>query len=97
MQETEPVEAVVEEKAEETVSGGNIEVPEVEETEVLETEETSETTVQTAEATVAVVQSTDGQYVFDAATDSVVSKLEKKDKIVAGKYGTEGYFLLVAR
>ena len=31
-------------------------------------------------------------YAFDAATDSVVSKLDKNDKVDAGKYGTEGYF-----
>lgn len=45
VQETEPVETIVEEQGEETVSGGDIEVPEVEETEVLETEEISEVAV----------------------------------------------------
>ena len=92
VQETEPVETVVEEKAEETVSGGDIEVPEVEETEVLETEETSEVAVQETETVVPMVQSTDGQYVFDAAKDSVILNLGKGDKIEAGKYGTDGYF-----
>lgn len=56
VQETEPVETIVEEQGEETVSGGDIEVPEVEETEVLETEEISEVAVQAAEVTVPVVQ-----------------------------------------
>ena len=70
VQETEPVETIVEEQGEETVSGGDIEVPEVEETEVLETEEISEVAVQAAEVTVPVVQNTSGNsdgYVLDAA------------------------------
>ena len=73
VQETEPVEAVVEEQGEETVSGGDVEVPEVEETEVLETEEISEVAVQAAEVTVPVVQNADGIYVFEAAIDAIIS------------------------
>ena len=57
-----------------------------------ETEKVSEVAAQAAGIAVPVVQSADGTYVFDAATDSVVSKLDKNDKVDAGKYGTEGYF-----
>ena len=42
-----------------------------------------ESAVQAAET---VVQSADGQYVFDAATDSVVSKLEQKNFIIAPEH-----------
>lgn len=87
VQETEPVETIVEEQGEETVSGGDIEVPEVEETEVLETEETGE-------ASAPVVQNADGIYVFEAAIDAIISKLEKKAAIPEGKYGTDNYFTL---
>lgn len=87
VQETEPVEAVVEEQGEETVSGGDAVMPEAEETEVLETEETGE-------ASAPVVQNADGIYVFEAAIDAIISKLEKKAAIPEGKYGTDNYFTL---
>lgn len=82
VQETEPVETIVEEQGEETVSGGDIEVPEVEETEVLETEEISEVAVQAAEVTVPVVQNTSGNsdgYVLDAAELATFGADTKKD------------------
>ena len=91
VQETEPVEAVVEEQGEEqgeeTVSGGDVVMPEAEETEVLETEETGE-------ASAPVVQNADGIYVFEAAIDAIISKLEKKAAIPEGKYGIDNYFTL---
>ena len=91
VQETEPVEAVIEEQGEEqgeeTVSGGDVVMPEAEETEVLETEETGE-------ASAPVVQNADGIYVFEAAIDAIISKLEKKAAIPEGKYGTDNYFTL---
>ena len=34
-----------------------------------------------------------GTYVFDAATDKVITALEKKAVVPAGKYGTDGYFV----
>lgn len=71
VQETEPVETIVEEQGEETVSGGDVVMPEAEETEVLETEETGE-------ASAPVVQNADGIYVFEAAIDAIISKLEKR-------------------
>lgn len=67
VQETEPVETIVEEQGEETVSGGDVVMPEAEETEVLETEETGE-------ASAPVVQNADGIYVFEAAIDAIISK-----------------------
>ena len=70
VQETEPVEAVLAEQGEVTVSGGDVVMPEAEETEVLETEETGETSAP-------VVQNADGIYVFEAAIDAIISKLEK--------------------
>ena len=87
VQETEPMETIVEEQGEETVSGGDVVMPEAEETEVLETEETGE-------ASAPVVQNTDGIYVFEAAIDAIISKLEKKAAIPEGKYGTDNYFTL---
>ena len=91
VQETEPVETIVEEQGEEqgeeTVSGGDVVMPEAEETEVLETEETGE-------ASAPVVQNADGIYVFEAAIDAIISKLEKKAAIPEGKYGTDNYFTL---
>ena len=60
-------------------------MPEAEETEVLETEETGETSAP-------VVQNADGIYVFEAAIDAIISKLEKKAAIPEGKYGTDNYF-----
>ena len=85
VQETEPVEAVLAEQGEVTVSGGDVVMPEAEETEVLETEETGETSAP-------VVQNADGIYVFEAAIDAIISKLEKKAAIPEGKYGTDNYF-----
>lgn len=87
VQETESMEAVVEEQGEETVSGGDVVMPEAEETEVLETEETGK-------ASAPVVQNADGIYVFEAAIDAIISKLEKKAAIPEGKYGTDNYFTL---
>lgn len=96
VQETEPVEAVVEEQGEETVSGGDIEVPEVEETEVLETEEISEVAVQAAEVTVPVVQNTSGNsdgYVLDAAELATFGADTKKDGDEETA-GTDKYFTI---
>ena len=89
-EETEPVV----EQVSETVSDGNAEMTEnvgnVNDIALSSAKNIAdESAVQAAET---VVQSADGQYVFDAATDSVVSKLEQNVKIDAGKYGTEGYF-----
>lgn len=93
VQKTEPLE----EQVKETVSDGNAEITEnvgrINDIVSNPAEKIAdEAVVQAAETAVPVVQSTDGQYVFDAATDSVVSKLDKKGKVDAGKYGTEGYF-----
>ena len=96
VQETEPVETIVEEQGEETVSGGDIEVPEVEETEVLETEEISEVAVQAAEVTVPVVQNTSGNsdgYVLDAAELATFGADTKKDGDEETA-GTDKYFTI---
>ena len=96
VQETEPVETIVEEQGEETVSGGDIEVPEVEETEVLETEEISEVAVQAAEVTVRVVQNTSGNsdgYVLDAAELATFDADTKKDGDEETA-GTDKYFTI---
>lgn len=96
VQETEPVETIVEEQGEETVSGGDIEVPEVEETEVLETEEISEVAVQAAEVTVPVVQKTSGNsdgYVLDAAEIATFGADTKKDGDEETA-GTDKYFTI---
>ena len=87
VQEKEPVEAVLAEQGEVTVSGGDVVMPEAEKTEVLEIEETGE-------ASAPVVQNADGIYVFEAAIDAIISKLEKKAAIPEGKYGTDNYFTL---
>uniref|UniRef100_UPI003FEDBD21 LysM peptidoglycan-binding domain-containing protein n=1 Tax=Waltera intestinalis TaxID=2606635 RepID=UPI003FEDBD21 len=96
VQETESVETIVEEQGEETVSGGDIEVPEVEETEVLETEEISEVAVQAAEVTVPVVQNTSGNsdgYVLDAAELATFGADTKKDGDEETA-GTDKYFTI---
>ena len=96
VQETEPEEAVVEEQGEETVSGGDVEVPEVEETEVLETEEISEVAVQAAEVAVPVVQNTSGNsdgYVLDAAELATFGADTKKDG-AEETAGTDKYFTI---
>lgn len=96
VQETEPVETIVEEQGEETVSGGDIEVPEVEETEVLETEEISEVAVQAAEVTVPAVQNTSGNsdgYVLDAAELATFGADTKKDGDEETA-GTDKYFTI---
>lgn len=96
VQETEPVETIVEEQGEETVSSGDIEVPEVEETEVLETEEISEVAVQAAEVTVPVVQNTSGNsdgYVLDAAELATFGADTKKDGDEETA-GTDKYFTI---
>lgn len=96
VQETEPVETIVEEQGEETVSGGDIEVPEVEETEVLETEEISEVAVQAAEVTVPLVQNTSGNsdgYVLDAAELATFGADTKKDGDEETA-GTDKYFTI---
>ena len=93
-EETEPVV----ERINKTISDGNAEITENSSVELNDITSGSaekiadEAVVQAAETAVPVVQSADGTYVFDAATDSVVSKLDKNDKVDAGKYGTEGYF-----
>lgn len=79
VQKTEPLE----EQVKETVSDGNAEITEnvgrINDIVSNPAEKIAdEAVVQAAETAVPVVQSTDGQYVFDAATDSVVSKLDKK-------------------
>lgn len=90
------METIVEEQGEETVSGGDIEVPEVEETEVLETEEISEVAVQAAEVTVPVVQNTSGNsdgYVLDAAELATFGADTKKDGDEETA-GTDKYFTI---
>ena len=100
VQETEPVEAVIEEQGEEqgeeTVSGGDVVMPEAEETEVLETEEISEVAVQAAEVTVPVVQNTSGNsdgYVLDAAELATFGADTKKDGDEETA-GTDKYFTI---
>lgn len=96
VQETEPVETIVEEQGEETVSGGDVVMPEVEETEVLETEEISEVAVQAAEVTVPVVQNTSGNsdgYVLDAAELATFGADTKKDGDEETA-GTDKYFTI---
>lgn len=96
VQETEPVETIVEEQGEETVSGGDVVMPEAEETEVLETEEISEVAVQAAEVTVPVVQNTSGNsdgYVLDAAELATFGADTKKDGDEETA-GTDKYFTI---
>ena len=96
VQETEPVETVVEEQGEETVSGGDVVMPEAEETEVLETEEISEVAVQAAEVAVPVVQNTSGNsdgYVLDAAELATFGADTKKDG-AEETAGTDKYFTI---
>ena len=95
-QEAEPVETVVEEQEEETVSGGDIVVPETEETEAAETEEASEVTGQTAEVAVPVVQSADGSndgYVLDAGELATFGENTKTDG-AEETAGTDKYFTI---
>lgn len=96
VQETEPVETIVEEQGEEMVSGGDVVMPEAEETEVLETEEISEVAVQAAEVTVPVVQNTSGNsdgYVLDAAELATFGADTKKDGDEETA-GTDKYFTI---
>ena len=89
VQETEPVETIVEEQGEETVSGGDVVMPEAEETEVLETEEISEVAVP-------VVQNTSGNndgYVLDAAELATFGADTKKDG-AEETAGTDKYFTI---
>ena len=90
VQEAESVEEVVEE----TVSGGDIEVPKAGETENAETGEMSEVAVQAAEVAVPVVQSADGTYVFESSALSAVAAGAKADGDTEAA-GTEDYFTLI--
>ena len=96
VQETEPVETVVEEQGEETVSGGDIEVPEVEETEIVETGEAGEVVLLAAETAVPVVQNTSGNsdgYILDASELSTFGENTKAD-CAEETAGTDKYFTI---
>ena len=98
VQETEPVEAVVEEQGEETVSGGDVVVPEKVEKEAEKTAEEGKTAALTAEAEVPAVPNTsrnsDG-YILDAAELSTFGENTKtngaEEMVGTGKYFTIHY------
>ena len=96
VQETEPVEAVVEEQGEEAVSGGDVVVPEKAEKEAEKTAEEGKTAALTAEAEVPAVQNTsrnsDG-YILDAAELSIFGENTKADG-AEETAGTDKYFTI---
>ena len=96
VQETEPVEAVVEEQGEETVSGGDVVVPEKVEKEAEKTAEEGKTAALTAEAEVPAVPNTswnsDG-YILDAAELSTFGENTKADG-TEETAGTDKYFTI---
>ena len=95
VQETEPVETIVEEQGEETVSGGDVVVPEKVEKEAAKTSE-EEAAALTAEAEVPVVQSTSGNsdgYILDAAELSTFGENTKADG-AEETAGTDKYFTI---
>ena len=96
VQETEPVEAVVEEQGEETVSGGDVVVPEKVEKEAEKTAEEGKTAALTAEAEVPAVPNTsrnsDG-YILDAAELSTFGENTKTNG-AEEMVGTDKYFTI---
>ena len=82
VQETEPVEAVLAEQGEVTVSGGDVVVLEKVEKEAVKTSEEGEAAALTTEAEVPAVQNTSGNsdgYVLDAAELATFGADTKKD------------------
>ena len=95
VQETEPVETIVEEQGEETVSGGDVVVPEKVEEEAAKTSE-EEAAALTAEAEVPAVQNTSGNsdgYILDAAELSTFGENTKVDG-AEETAGTDKYFTI---
>lgn len=96
VQETEPVEAVLAEQGEVTVSGGDVVVLEKVEKEAVKTSEEGETAALTAEAEVPAVQNTSGNsdgYVLDAAELATFGADTKKDG-AEETAGTDKYFTI---
>ena len=96
VQETEPVEAVLAEQGEVTVSGGDVVVLEKVEKEAVKTSEEGEAAALTAEAEVPAVQNTSGNsdgYVLDAAELATFSADTKKDG-AEETAGTDKYFTI---
>ena len=96
VQETEPVEAVLAEQGEMTVSGGDVVVLEKVEKEAVKTSEEGEAAALTAEAEVPAVQNTSGNsdgYVLDAAELATFSADTKKDG-AEETAGTDKYFTI---
>lgn len=96
VQETEPVEAVLAEQGEVTVSGGDVVVLEKVEKEAVKTSEEGEAAALTAEAEVPAVQNTSGNsdgYVLDAAELATFGADTKKDG-AEETAGTDKYFTI---
>ena len=96
VQETEPMEAVLAEQGEVTVSGGDVVVLEKVEKEAVKTSEEGEAAALTAEAEVPAVQNTSGNsdgYVLDAAELATFSADTKKDG-AEETAGTDKYFTI---
>lgn len=96
VQETEPVEAVLAEQGEVTVSGGDVVVLEKVEKEAVKTSEEGEAAALTAEAEVPAVQNTSGNsdgYVLDAAELATFGANTKKDG-AEETAGTDKYFTI---
>lgn len=96
VQEKEPVEAVLAEQGEVTVSGGDVVVLEKVEKEAVKTSEEGETAALTAEAEVPAVQNTSGNsdgYVLDAAELATFGANTKKDG-AEETAGTDKYFTI---
>lgn len=96
VQEKEPVEAVLAEQGEVTVSGGDVVVLEKVEKEAVKTSEEGEPAALTAEAEVPAVQNTSGNsdgYVLDAAELATFGANTKKDG-AEETAGTDKYFTI---
>ena len=96
VQETEPVEAVLAEQGEVTVSGGDVVVLEKVEKEAVKTSEEGEAAALTTEAEVPAVQNTSGNsdgYVLDAAELATFGADTKKDG-AEETAGTDKYFTI---
>ena len=96
VQEKEPVEAVLAEQGEVTVSGGDVVVLEKVEKEAVKTSEEGEAAALTAEAEVPAVQNTSGNsdgYVLDAAELATFGADTKKDG-AEETAGTDKYFTI---
>ena len=96
VQETEPMEAVLAEQGEVTVSGGDVVVLEKVEKEAVKTSEEGEAAALTAEAEVPAVQNTSGNsdgYVLDAAELATFGADTKKDG-AEETAGTDKYFTI---